>query len=111
MKELMTIQTKDGICSGIRDGFALLDLARGWLKQGIPAVAIELLESAINSAEAERDERLRARILKETGRAMMMQSDWANSESHYLEAQRGVRKKPRKHELPEREISRGRRPV
>jgi tetratricopeptide (TPR) repeat protein len=88
MKDLMTKQADSRLSSEIRDGFALLDLARGWLKQGNPVVAGELLKSAIESTEVQRDRRLRARVLKETGRTMMMQSDWDRAESHYLEAQR-----------------------
>lgn len=87
--ELATIQTRnDDLCSDLMDGMALLNLARGWLKQGNTVVAQELLKSALASPEAERDQELRARILKETGRAMMMQSDWESSEVYYLEAQR-----------------------
>lgn len=88
MKE-MTIQrmpNEPGL--DIRDGYTLLDLARGWLKQGNPVVAIELLKPRIMSVEADQDQNLRAQILKETGRAKMMQSDWESSEDHFLEAQR-----------------------
>lgn len=88
MNELIATQTDDALWSGIMDGFALLDLARGWLKQGNPVVAAELLRSAVNSPEAESDRQLRAQILKESGRARMMQSDWGSSEFYYLEAQR-----------------------
>jgi tetratricopeptide (TPR) repeat protein len=86
-----TLKTKiagDEIYTGIRDGFALLDLARGWLQQGNTVVAGELLESAVNSREADRDQDLRARILKEIGRMEMMQSNWEKADSYYLEAQR-----------------------
>ena len=86
-----TLKTKiagDEIYTGVRDGFALLDLARGWLQQGNTVVAAELLDSAINSREADRDQDLRARILKEIGRMEMMQSNWEKSDSYYLEAQR-----------------------
>lgn len=88
MKAMMTRQTGPGLSSEIRDGFTLLELARGWLKQGNPVVAVELLRSAIESAEADRDRTLRARIFKENGRACMMQSDWDRAEQYYLEAQR-----------------------
>lgn len=88
MKEPVTTLAQDEFSPGIRDGHALLHLARGWLKQGNPIVAIELLRPAIQSNEAERDQELRANILKETGRASMMQSDWQTSESYFLEAQR-----------------------
>ncbi len=88
MNVLMTKTTHNELCSGITDGHTLLDLARGWLRQGNPIVAHELLKSAISSTEAERDQSLRARILKETGRVKMMQSEWDSSEAYYLEAQR-----------------------
>jgi len=88
MNVLMTKTTHNELCSGITDGHTLLDLARGWLQQGNPIVAYELLSSAISSPEAERDQSLRARILKETGRVKMMQSEWDSSEAYYLEAQR-----------------------
>jgi len=88
MKELTTKPASRDFGSGITDGVALLHLARGWLQQGNPVVAIDLLDSAIASNEAERDEQLRAGILKETGRAHMMQSEWGCSEANYLEAQR-----------------------
>ncbi|MBN2226956.1 MAG: tetratricopeptide repeat protein [candidate division Zixibacteria bacterium] len=88
MNVLMTKTMHSELCSGITDGHALLDLARGWLQQGNPIVAYELLKSAISSTEAERDQSLRARILKETGRVKMMQSEWESSEAYYLEAQR-----------------------
>jgi len=87
MKELTLKRASTDICPGIKDGIALLNLARGWLKQGNAVVAIELLKSARNSVEAGRNQQLRAQILKETGRALMMQSDWESSEAHYLEAQ------------------------
>jgi len=88
MRELNTKEKSNQLCSGIRDGYALLELARGWLKQGNSLVAGELLGSAIVSAEAEADSELRAQVLKETGRAQMMQSEWRGAESNYLEAQR-----------------------
>ncbi len=88
MKELTTKPASHDLSSGITDGETLLQLARGWLQQGNPVVAINLLNSAIVSREAERNEQLRAHILKETGRAHMMQSDWEQSEALYLEAQR-----------------------
>ncbi|MCP4686256.1 MAG: tetratricopeptide repeat protein [bacterium] len=88
MKELVTKQSANRISAEIRDGFALLDLARGWLKQGNPIVAIELLKSATGSPEAEQHPELRAQIFKETGRAMMMQSDWKSAEPYYLGAER-----------------------
>ncbi|MFC1475615.1 tetratricopeptide repeat protein [Candidatus Zixiibacteriota bacterium] len=88
MPELVTKQTGKRSPVEIKDGFALLDLARGWLKQGNPVVAMELMKSAKASAEAALDQDLRAHILKENGRALMMQSDWENAEMYYLEAQR-----------------------
>ena len=88
MKELMTKPTGNRLSAEIKDGFVLLEVARGWLKQGNPVVGIELLKSAIQSVEASRDKELRAQVLKETGRAMMMQSEWDSAESNYLEAQR-----------------------
>ncbi|MCP4566216.1 MAG: tetratricopeptide repeat protein [FCB group bacterium] len=88
MNELTKHIASDNIRAGIENGGTLLDLARGWLKQGNPVVAIELLKSAIGSVEAERDKVLRAEIIKSLGRAWMMQSDWDNSDFHYLEAQR-----------------------
>lgn len=88
MKELLTKPASRDLKSGITDGEALLQLARGWLQQGNPVVAIDLLKSAITSREAEHDEQLRASILKETGRDHMMQSEWDLAESYYLEAQR-----------------------
>ncbi|MBD3401501.1 tetratricopeptide repeat protein [candidate division GN15 bacterium] len=88
MNTLIKEQTGTGFRSEIRDGAALLELARGWLKQGNPVVAVELLKSAIDTPEAADDRRIRASVLKETGRALMMQSDWGNSEPYYIEAQR-----------------------
>lgn len=88
MKDLMNIRTDDTVSAQIRDGRALLDLARGWLAQGNPVVAIELLKSATGSAEAEQDAELKAHIFKEAGRAMMMQSDWESAEPYYIGAQR-----------------------
>ncbi len=87
MRELTIKQNTSNLCSEIMDGHALLDLARGWLKQGNTVVALELLKSALDSPEAEIDRELRARALKESGRAMMMQTDWENSERYYTEAQ------------------------
>ncbi len=72
----------------IEDGAQLLELARGWLSQGNTVVAEELLRTAIDSEEASSQPELRARILKETGRVKMMQSDWQTAETYYLEAQR-----------------------
>jgi len=88
MKDLITKRTDDRLSAEIRDGRALLDLARGWLAQGSPVVAIELLKSAVDSTEAENDRELKAHIFKETGRAMMMQSDWNGAEPYYQNAQR-----------------------
>jgi tetratricopeptide (TPR) repeat protein len=88
MKELAIKSPNSELCSGIRDGLTLLNLARGWLKQGNPVVAVELLKSAVRSPEAERDRELLAQILKSIGRAMMMQSEWEGADTHYLEAQR-----------------------
>ena len=51
-------------------------------------MAAELLKSALESDEAGTQPLLRAGILKETGRALMMESDWKGAESNYLEAQR-----------------------
>lgn len=88
---MMNVQTTNRLwndsCAGITDGNALLDLAQGWLHQGNVVVALELLKSAMNTTEASRDHRLRARILKETGRARMMESSWETAEALYLEAQ------------------------
>jgi tetratricopeptide (TPR) repeat protein len=88
MKDLMTYKTDDRFAAEIRDGQALLELARGWLAQGSPVVAIELLRSALGSDEAENNPTLKAGIFKETGRAMMMQSDWKSAEPYYQGAQR-----------------------
>ena len=88
MSELVINRTTDETGSQIQNGFALLELARGWLQQANSVVAEELLKSAINSGEAEKDPELRARILKETARSKMMQSDWDEADSLYLEAQR-----------------------
>ena len=88
MNELTKHIASDNMSAGIENGETLLDLARGWLKQGNPVVAVELLKSAIGSVEAGRDKTLRAEIIKSLGRALMMQSDWENSDFHYLEAQR-----------------------
>lgn len=71
----------------IRDSQTLLELARGWLKQGNPIVALELLQTALRTPQAAADNAVRAQILKETGRAYMMQSDWSAAEFNYLEAQ------------------------
>jgi len=91
MRIMNTLKTKiigNDLCTGIKDGYALLDLARGWLKQGNPIVASELLNSAIASSEAGRDNDLRAQILKERGRMEMMQANWDKAEDFYLESQR-----------------------
>lgn len=88
MNELIINHESNQISSGIKDGFALLTLARDWLKQGNPVVAIELLRSAIESPEALRDRDLHAQIMKESGRAMMMQSEWDRADFYYIEAQR-----------------------
>jgi tetratricopeptide (TPR) repeat protein len=87
MKELTSRHNGSNLCSDLRNGSALLDLARGWLKQGNTVVALELLQSAVSSPDTARDRNLRARILKETGRAHMMQSEWDYAEQFYLEAQ------------------------
>lgn len=73
---------------GIRDAATLLELARGWLKQGNAVVALELLNAAITTREVDSNVILQAQILKEIGRARMMQSEWDTAEAHYLEAQR-----------------------
>jgi tetratricopeptide (TPR) repeat protein len=88
MSELEITITADGKIPRIHDGYALLGLARGWLKQGNTLVALELLDSAIKSPEAELDIELRAKILKETARSKMMQSEWDDADSLFLEAQR-----------------------
>ncbi len=88
MKDLTLNRTSTDLCSGIHDGTTLLELARGWLKQGNPVVAFELLQTAVGLREADTDHLLRAQILKETGRALMMQSDWGKADVYYLEAQR-----------------------
>ena len=88
MKQMTINRVRTEPFAGIKSGSELLVLAQGWLKQGNPIVAIELLKTAIESIDTERDKQLRAQILKETGRAKMMQSDWTNSETYYLEAQR-----------------------
>lgn len=88
MKQMTINRVSTEPFAGIKSGAELLTLAQGWLKQGNPIVAIELLKTAIESIDAERDKLLRAKIIKETGRAKMMQSDWELSETYYLEAQR-----------------------
>ncbi|MBD3216917.1 MAG: tetratricopeptide repeat protein [candidate division Zixibacteria bacterium] len=88
MEVAITHTKKDDLCSELMDGFVMLDLARGWLKQGNTVVALELLKSALESPDADLNQELRARVLKETGRARMMQSEWDSSEQYYLEAQR-----------------------
>lgn len=88
MKTLTKEQTGTGTRSEIRDGAALLELARGWLKQGNPVVALELLKTAIDLPDTESNRTSRAGILKEMGRALMMQSDWSGSEQCFVEAQR-----------------------
>jgi tetratricopeptide (TPR) repeat protein len=87
MKTTETRQTTTELELSIHDGPTLLDLAKGWLKQGNTVVALELLASAAHSREAQQQPLVRAQVLKETGRALMMQSDWTNSERQYLEAQ------------------------
>jgi tetratricopeptide (TPR) repeat protein len=88
MSTTVTTTQAAGLTPGIQSGETLLDLARGWLKQGNPIVGLELLQSALQSPEADDDRSLRANVLKETGRAWMMQSNWEHAEWHYLEAQR-----------------------
>jgi len=88
MNELMIIKTGNETVPQVHDGYTLLELARGWLKQGNSVVALELLESAIQSKEVETDVELRAKVLKETARSKMMQSDGDEADSLYLEAQR-----------------------
>jgi len=88
MKATNTNHADQRFSTEIRNGQSLLELARDWLKQGNPVVAIELLKSAGCSSEAENNPELRAKVLKETGRAMMMQSAWDGAENHYVEAQR-----------------------
>jgi len=85
--ELAINQTDSSPRVDQKDGHALLNLAQGWLKTGNPVVALELLKSALNAPEAVQEQGLRARILQETGRALMMQSDWDRAEIYYLEAQ------------------------
>jgi len=87
MTEFEINRTSPQPCAGITDGRALLDLARGWLQQGNTIVATDLLKAATDSPEVEQDQGLRARVLKESGRAHMMQSDWEAAESFYVEAQ------------------------
>lgn len=87
MKDLLTKRTDDRLSTEIRDGRTLLELARGWLAQGNPVVAMELLKSATDSTDAGSDSQLKGMILKETGRAMMMQSDWEPAETYYVAAQ------------------------
>ncbi|MFQ5499699.1 MAG: tetratricopeptide repeat protein [Candidatus Zixiibacteriota bacterium] len=87
MTQPVTNSGSSGFCPGITDGLALLDLARGWLAQGNPVVASELLGAALRTDAAKEDRSMRGRILKETGRARMMQSQWDEAESTYSEAQ------------------------
>lgn len=88
MSELIINRTQNTTGSQVHDGNALMELARDWLKQGNPVVALELLDAAVQSREAENDIELRAKVLKETARAKMMQSDWDEADMLYLEAQR-----------------------
>ena len=87
MKEQYAKKLHQAPPAEIRDGHALLDLARSWLKQGNAVVAIELLNSALASPEAIEQPELQAQVFKEIGRAWMMQSDWDNALSHYVSAQ------------------------
>jgi len=93
MKTLVRNKVDTNQGPGIQDGHSLLELARGWLKQGNPVVAQELLKSAIVTEEADKDQQLRAGILKETGRSWMMQSEWDRADKDFLEAQRLFREK------------------
>jgi tetratricopeptide (TPR) repeat protein len=86
--KMMEMKTKNCWHTGITNGYKLLDLARNWLKQGNTVVAGELLRSAANTRETAHDPKLRARILKESGRVRMMESDWETASAMYLEAQR-----------------------
>lgn len=88
MNTLVRNNVKSEKGPGIQDGNSLLELARGWLKQGNPVVAQELIKSAVATDEADNDPQLRAAILKEAGRCWMMQSEWERAEHDYLEAQR-----------------------
>jgi tetratricopeptide (TPR) repeat protein len=88
MNTKVTTKPSADLGPGIHSGETLLELARGWLKQGNPVVAQELLHTAIRSSQSDRNTSLRAQLLKETGRAKMMQSDWDAAEQHYIEAQR-----------------------
>jgi len=87
MKNLVNDRKDRGLETEITDGMRLLELGREWLKRGNPVVAIELLNSASESSEATRNKHLRARILKEMGRALMMQSQWNDASLHYDHAQ------------------------
>jgi len=71
----------------ITDSRELYELARGWLQQGNPVVATELLRSALDLPAVGTDRQLRARILKELGRALMMQSAWDQADGQYRIAQ------------------------
>jgi len=88
MNQIIITENGQGTMSRLNDGYNLLELARGWLKQGNTIVALELLNSAIQTNEAESDIELRAKVLKETARSKMMQSDWDEADSMYLESQR-----------------------
>ncbi|MBU0984649.1 MAG: tetratricopeptide repeat protein [candidate division Zixibacteria bacterium] len=88
MNTVITKRLATDIGSGIMDGPQLLGLARGWLQQGNPVVAQELLLSALGSPQASESATFRAQVLKESGRALMMQSRWDAAESEYLEGQR-----------------------
>jgi len=88
MNEISSNGTASAVCADIADGATLLELGKAWLKQGNPAVAAELFESAMRSPAAGDSVRLRAQVLKEIGRAKMMESDWAQAEAYHLQAQR-----------------------
>lgn len=69
-----------------RDALNLIGLARDWMKQGNTAVAIRLLNEALNLSSAEPGSTIKGEISKEFGRVYMQTGQWDRAETACQEA-------------------------
>lgn len=63
-----------------QDPRQLLELARGWMKQGNTTVAFQLLNEAIKLEQTDGDKLVKGEITKEIGRAYILTGHWERAE-------------------------------
>nr|MBN2278854.1 tetratricopeptide repeat protein [candidate division Zixibacteria bacterium] len=69
-----------------QDAKQLLDLAKGWMKQGNTTVVFQLLRDALKLNEADQDRMVGAMISKELGRAFMQTGQWDRADDAFRQA-------------------------